>query len=108
MGEFGASAHGVFGIFIKRGQFDGVGPDAGETHDQKQRACREEAPEGGAPLKADPEEHIKRIDHDHQRQIVGDLLMVGLDLETQREAEQNRAEKGFRKPVPPAFTLGLP
>ena len=108
MREFGAATHCVLGIFIKRGELDGVRADADKTHDQKQRAGGEEAAESTAPvtelaevtvfLQTYSQEHVQRIDHDHYRQIIGDLLMVGFDLETQSETGQYGSEQGFRKP----------
>ena len=38
------------------------------------------------------------IDEHHEGQVVGNLLMVGLDLETEGEAEERRAEEGRETP----------
>ncbi len=113
MRELGTATHGVFRIFIKRGEFDGVGADPGEAYYQKQHAGCKETAESTAPVTelaeaADffqkySQKHVQRIYHDHYRQIVGDLLVIGLDLETQGETEQDGSEQGFRKPGFPTF-----
>ena len=92
-----AAAHGIRGVFHRGQEFDGVGGDAGDAQDQQQcRCCEEAAPEAFFP---DRHHQHDDVDQDQQREVVGDLRMVGLDLEAQRQAEQRRPEDGARQPT---------
>ena len=92
-----AAAHGVRRVFHRRQELGGVGGDARDTQDQQERRSGEEA----APEALLPDRYHQHddVDQDQQREVVGDLRVVGLDLEAQRQAEQRRPEDGARQPT---------
>ena len=107
-GRRAAAAHGVRGVFHRGEELGGVGGDAGHAENQqKGRGSEESAPKGflrdrlrggtAEPVAAkERNDQDDYVDQDQDTQIVGDLRMVRLDLEAQRQAEERRAEDSAR------------
>ncbi|MBR4134459.1 MAG: 50S ribosome-binding GTPase, partial [Bacteroidales bacterium] len=45
------------------------------------------------------------VDDQHQCQVISNLLVIGLDLETHGKSEKNRSQERLRKPTFPTFNL---
>ena len=103
MRKLGTSPHRVGRIFIQRGKGDRIGAYSEKADDQKEAGSGEEAA-GLVPrflAGHEGQEKPDHIDRYHQGEIIGDLLMVGLDLETQGQAEEHCPQKGLGKPFTP-------
>ena len=110
VGKFGTSTHRVFGIFIQRCELYGICAYSCKADDQQEGGGCEEPSEGRASFLGAEQRNCKsnRIDRDHYREVICDLLVVGLDLEAQRQSEQNRTQESLRKPaLPPLGGLGF-
>ena len=93
LGQFGAAPHGLRRVFGQRKQLVHIGGDAGAAQHQQQERCHEKRLPGLCP---DGMNQLhQRIQQHHNGQIVGNLLVVGLDLHAQRQAEKGGTEKGF-------------
>ena len=98
-GELGAAAHGIGRIFGQRQQLVGIGGHARQAQHQKKGRGNEELLHRLPP---DCRHQLHNgIDEHHQGQVIGNLLVVGLDLEAQRKAEKDGPQQDF----PNAFGL---
>ena len=95
LGQFGPAAHGIGRIFGQRQQLVHVGGDARAAQHQQQGRCHQER----LPLLAADGLHQFHhpVSQHHDGQVVGNLLVVGLDLQAQRQAEKDGAKQ--RLPV---------
>ena len=111
-GEFGSAAHRVFRIFIQRGERHGIRADAHEPDRQQQAGSRGETAETAAALRVckQPDQFGHGIDQDDEGQVIRDLLVVGLDLQAERQGEQHRPEQRLEQPLRtaiPRFPVGV-
>ena len=93
------SAHGVGSVFEGREQLGRVSPYPRKAQHQEKRGNREESPyrRAALPVGQQPDEHGNHIESDDQREIVGYLRMVGLDLKTDGKTEQCGPQQGLRQ-----------
>ena len=101
--KFGPAAHGMRGIFRQRQKFVHIGRDAHAANDQKQGRRNEEPPDPVLVFRQYVNQFHQRIEQHQDREIVRDLLMVRLNLHTQRHPEEHGPEERFRQP--PALSL---
>ena len=93
LGQFGAAAHGIRRVFGQRKQLVGVGGYARHAQHQQEGRCHHKRLPGLSP---DGLHQLHDgIDKHHNGQVIRDLLVVGLDLETERNAKQGCAQERF-------------
>ena len=93
LGQFGAAAHGVRRIFGQGQQLVGVGGNARHSQHQQEDRCRQER----LPILGfnGMNQFYQGIEDDHDGQVVGNLLMVGLHLHAERQAEEHGSKEAF-------------
>ena len=90
MRKLGTATHGVLRVIIERGEFDGIGTYSCETHNEKEGRSGEETSDlhFDVTVLEETDEKGDHVDCNHQCQVICDLLVVSLDLETEQETEQ--------------------
>ena len=99
--QFGTAAHRVRLVLVQGQEFVDIGGDADAAEHKQQGRGRDKAPEGLFPPREHVDEQHDGIDQDDEGEVIGDLLVVGLDLETDGKGEKRGAEHRLRQPAAP-------
>ena len=105
-GQVRTATHGLLGIFIGRNQPVGIRTDTQQAEAQQQGGGKEEVAEAFLTLAQQPDQQDQYVRENDDGQIVGNLDVVGLDLEIQGKSEQRRTQQGRRQPFVPVALLG--